>query len=123
MFKDLFLKKYGLSKVHNYYGLVEQTGSIFIECEECSLFKCSIYSDVFIRDKQLNIIEGKQKKGFLQVMSLIPTSYPGNNLITEDIAEIVENTKCKKCTRNYSGKLFKVYGRANNSEIRGCSNI
>ena len=34
-------------------------------------------------------------------MSLIPTSYPGNNLITEDIAEIVENTKCKKCTKEF----------------------
>jgi phenylacetate-coenzyme A ligase PaaK-like adenylate-forming protein len=123
MFKDSFRKKYSLNKIHNYYGLVEQTGSIFIECEKCSLFKCSIYSDIFIRDKHLNIIEEKGKKGFLQVMSLIPSSYPGNNLLTEDIAEIVDSKKCKSCTHNYYGKLFKVYGRANNSEIRGCSNI
>ena len=33
VFKKKILKKLNLKNVFNYYGLVEQTGSIFIECK------------------------------------------------------------------------------------------
>ena len=49
-FKMLLKKKFKLKKVFNYYGLVEQTGSIFLECEKCSCFITSVFSDVIIRD-------------------------------------------------------------------------
>ena len=39
----------GIQKVHNYYGMVEQTGSIFMECEE-GFLHASVYSDVIIRN-------------------------------------------------------------------------
>ena len=34
----IFLKAINLSRVINYYGLIEQTGSIFLECEKCGFF-------------------------------------------------------------------------------------
>ena len=37
----------GIKDIYNYYGLVEQTGSIFIECSEGKLH-CSIFSDIII---------------------------------------------------------------------------
>ena len=37
--------------------MIEQTGSIFLECPECSCFISSIYSDIYIRDENFNIIE------------------------------------------------------------------
>ena len=73
--KNLFFN-FGMKNIYNYYGLIEQTGSIFIECPECSSFKCTIYSDVILRDKNLNIIKNDNQIGFLQVMSTIPSSYP-----------------------------------------------
>ena len=51
-------------------------------------------------------------------MSLVPTSYPGNSIITEDIGEINGEDNCK-CGR--MGKYFLVHGRIDNAELRGCS--
>ena len=119
-FKKILLQKYNLKNIYNYYGLIEQTGSIFIECNKCSLLKCSLYSDVFLRDENLNLITKNKTKGLLQLMSLLPSSYPGNNILTEDIGEIVD---VKKCDCGFKGKRFNVHGRTKNSEIRGCANI
>ena len=118
-FKKKILDKTGLKSIYNYYGLVEQTGSIFIECENCSCFVTSVYSEVLIRDEKFNILRNG-KKGLIQLMSLLPTSYPGHSILTEDIGEIIENNKCKCSLR---GTRFKVYGRAKQSEVRGCSDI
>ena len=60
----------------------------------------------------------KKKKDLYNVLSLIPTSYPGNSIITEDIGEIIGEDNCK-CKRQ--GKYFKIYGRAPKAELRGCS--
>ena len=102
-FKKYIDLNFNIKNIYNYYGLIEQTGSIFIECPECSTFKCSIYSDVIIRDKNLSIIKKDGEVGLLQVMSTVPTSYPGNIILTEDLAEYANNSKCKKC-KDYKGK-------------------
>ena len=113
MFKILNLKK-----VINYYGLIEQTGSIFFECEKCETFSASKYSNILIRDKNFSVLK-KNQKGFIQLMSLLPKSYPGHNILTEDIGEIVE----KDCVICNNKKKFLVHGRAEKSEIRGCSDV
>ena len=115
-FKKKLSKKINLNNIHNYYGLVEQTGSIFLECK-CGYFVTSNFSDVLIRDINFKIAKNNQK-GFLQLFSLLPTSYPGHNILTEDIAEIIDDNKCK-CSLN--GKKFLVHRRIEKAEIRGCS--
>ena len=117
LFKKNLIKKFNFKEVINYYGMVEQTGSIFLECKHCSNFITSNYSDVLIRDKNFNIIENG-RKGLIQLFSLLPTSYPGHSILTEDIGEIVKNDNCECSSR---GKSFKVYGRSIDSELRGCS--
>jgi hypothetical protein len=116
VFKKKIFKKLNLQNIFNYYGLVEQTGSIFIECK-CGYFITSNFSDVLIRDSNFNLLKDNQK-GFLQLFSLLPTSYPGHNILTEDIGEIINSTKCS-C--NIKGKRFLVHGRVEKAEIRGCS--
>ena len=116
VFKKKILKKLNLKNVFNYYGLVEQTGSIFIECK-CGYFVTSNFSDVLVRDSKFNLLKNNQK-GFLQLFSLLPTSYPGHNILTEDIGEIIQN---KNCSCSINGKRFLVHGRAEKAEIRGCS--
>ena len=119
LFKKMLFKKLKLKNVNNYYGLVEQAGSIFIECKNCNCFVASIFSDVFIRDKNFKIVKDGEK-GLVQVISTLPTSYPGHNILTDDIGKIINyrNNKCKLI-----GKHFLIYGRAKNSEIRGCSDV
>jgi len=119
LFKSLLKKKISLKNIYNYYGLIEQTGSIFFECKNCGYLQTSIFSDVIIRDKEFNILNNNQK-GLIQLVSLLPTSYPGHNILTEDIGEIVssKNIKC-----NHKGKSFIVHGRSEESEVRGCSDV
>lgn len=119
LFKKKLKEKINLKKIHNYYGLVEQTGSIFIEPEKCGYLHTSIYSDIFIRDKNFKVLANK-KKGLIQLLSLLPTSYPGHNILTEDIGEIIGNDDCK-C--GLKGKYFLVHGRAKQAEMRGCSDV
>ncbi len=114
-FKSQLGSRLGIKKVHNYYGLVEQTGSIFFECKN-GYFVSSIFSDVIIRDKNFEILPSG-KKGFIQLLSILPTSYPGHSLITEDIGEIYKGN----CNCELKGKHFLVHGRAKEAEIRGCS--
>ena len=116
-FKKKLKEYFNLDKIFNYYGLIEQTGSIFLECEKCSCFVTSTFSDVVVRDLNFNECK-KGERGFIQLFSILPTSYPGHNILTEDIGEIIDNSNCI-CSKQ--GKAFLVYGRMPTSEVRGCS--
>jgi phenylacetate-coenzyme A ligase PaaK-like adenylate-forming protein len=117
-FKDKLKKYLKINSIYNYYGLIEQTGSIFFECKSCGCFNPSKYSDIIIRDKYFNVLP-KKKIGYLQLISLLPTSYPGHSILTEDLGEIIENN-CNECKNQ---KKFLVHGRVEQSEVRGCSDI
>lgn len=116
-FKSEIKRTTGISKVYNYYGMVEQTGSIFMECEKGFLHS-SLFSDVLIRDFKDFSLAPSGVPGLIQLLSLLPQSYPGHSIITEDIGEIVGIDNCF-CGR--MGKYFRVHGRIKNSETRGCS--
>ena len=107
----------GISKIHNYYGMVEQTGSIFMECESGHLH-ASIFSDVLIRDYTDFSVLGYGQTGLVQLLSLLPTSYPGHSILSEDLGDVLGEDDCS-CGRK--GKYFRIHGRIKNAEIRGCS--
>ena len=115
-FKKILNKKLNINKVINYYGFVEQTGSIFLECPEKGFFHTNEFTDIFVRNKNLKLTK-KKEVGILQSISLAPSSYPGNSLILEDEA-IFYGDSCI-CGRN--GKIFKINGRIKQAEVRGCS--
>jgi len=116
-FKKTLRDYLGISFVHNYYGMVEQVGSIFMECDY-GYFHCPDYSDVIIRDPLNHEIIDFGNEGVIQVLSILPLSYPGHSILTEDIGTIYGEDDCK-CGRK--GKYFKVSGRIPMAEIRGCS--
>ena len=115
-FKKMLADVSGIKKVHNYYGLVEQTGSIFVECEHGHLH-CSNFSDIIMRDKNFTPL-GVKQKGMVEVMSLLPHGYPGHVLLTEDEGTWLGEDDCA-CGRK--GKYFKIHGRIPQAEVRGCS--
>ena len=107
----------GLEHIHDYYGMVEQTGCIYMECE-CGHLHASIFSDVIPR-RPLDFSECNiGESGIIQVVSTIPESYPGHSLLTEDEGVVLGVDDCP-CGRK--GKYFKINGRLKNAEIRGCS--
>jgi len=116
VFKEKVKESCGVETVLNYYGMVEQTGSIFMECPEGHLH-ASVFSDIVIRDPK-DFSEKKSGCGIVECRSLLPTSYPGHILLTEDEGEILGEDDCP-CGR--LGKYFKIHGRMKGAELRGCS--
>jgi hypothetical protein len=116
-FNETVKEMTGVSAVHNYYGMVEQTGSIFMECENGCLH-ASVFSDIIIRDPvTFNPLQPGQT-GLVQLLSLLPLSYPGHSILSEDLGEILGVDNCP-CGRK--GTCLRIHGRLKNAEIRGCS--
>ena len=107
----------GLSDIHDYYGMVEQTGCVYMQCERGHLH-ASNFSDVLVRRPSDFTLADVGQRGIIQVVSVLPSSYPGHSLLTEDEGAILGEDDCP-CGRK--GKYFKIFGRLQNAEIRGCS--
>lgn len=107
----------GITEVSNYYGMGEQTGCVYMECE-CGHLHASTYSDVIIRHGRDFSEADTGERGIIQVVSLLPKSYPGHSLLTEDEGILLGEDDCP-CGRK--GKYFSVIGRIANAELRGCS--
>lgn len=116
-FKKALNEVCGIKSVHDYYGMVEQTGCVYMECEHGHLH-ASAYSDVIVRKTKDFSVVPHGEKGIVQVVSLLPKSYPGHSLLTEDEGVILGEDDCP-CGRK--GKYFEIKGRIKNAEIRGCS--
>ncbi len=116
-FKEELFQVCGIKHIHDYYGMVEQTGSIYMECEEGHLH-ASTFSDVIMRRKEDFSPCEIGEEGIVQVVSILAKSYPGHSLLTEDTGIILGEDNCK-CGKK--GKYFVITGRIKNAEIRGCS--
>ena len=116
-FKQRLTDICGIRHIHDYYGMVEQTGTIYMECEQGHLHS-SVFSDVIIRKAKDFSANRTGERGIIQVLSVIPQSYPGHSLLTEDEGVLLGEDDCL-CGR--PGKYFIIEGRIKNSELRGCS--
>ncbi len=116
-FKEAFEKQCGITHFLDHYGMVEQTGSIYAECE-CGHLHASIYSDVITRRYEDFSPCEIGEKGIIQVVSVLPKSYPGHSLLTEDEGIILGEDDCP-CGRK--GKYITITGRMKKAELRGCS--
>ena len=116
-FKQALYETGHIKRIHNYYGMAEQTGSIYMECE-CGHLHASSYSDILIRNKKDLSVCDIGECGLIQVISPAAQSYPGHSILTEDEGILLGEDDCS-CGR--MGKYFKVLGRIPSAEIRGCS--
>jgi phenylacetate-coenzyme A ligase PaaK-like adenylate-forming protein len=116
-FKLSLREQAGIERVFNYYGMVEQVGSIFMECEHGHLHS-PVFADVVVRDPITLEVMPFGRPGALQVLSALPLSYPGHALLTEDLGVVHGEDDCP-CGR--LGRYFSVLGRLPQAEARGCS--
>ncbi len=116
-FKDALHEVCGINHVYDYYGMVEQTGTIYLECE-CGHLHTSIFSDVICRRPKDFSVCDYGEEGIIEVLSVLPESYPGHVILTEDMGIVLGEDDCP-CGRK--GKYFIINGRIKNAEIRGCS--
>jgi hypothetical protein len=106
----------GLSRVHNFYGMVEQIGTVFLEGPEGDGLYCPDFANVVIRDPDTWQEAPPGVPGLIEVVSTLPTSYPGHVLLTEDLG-VVHGVD----DGHWPGKRFTVLGRLPRAEARGCS--
>jgi phenylacetate-coenzyme A ligase PaaK-like adenylate-forming protein len=104
------------SRVIDMYGMTEQLGTVYPDCEY-GYKHVPAYSEIIIRDTSTFEPVKNGEKGFIQLLSPLPNSYPGISLITDDMGVVVTDDGCK-CGRH--GKAFLFAERAKKSEIKGC---
>ena len=109
-------ERLGVERVVNFYGMVEQVGSVFFENEDGALHTPA-FADVIVRDPFTLQPLPAGKSGLIQVLSVLPQSYPGHSLLTEDLGEWLGEDS----SGGMAGRFFRVSGRAPRSEMRGCS--
>jgi len=116
-FRRAFTAATGLTRVHNFYGMVEQVGSVSIEGEDAYLHTPN-FAEVIIRDPVTWQEAPTGSVGVIQVLSLLPTSYPGHSILTEDLGVV---RGIGDPSSGWGGKQFEVIGRVPEAELRGCS--
>ncbi len=116
-FRQRLNDKFNLRHIYNYYGMVEQVGSVFIENKNGFLHAPN-FADIIIRNPIDFSVQPIGKPGLIQVLSILPKSYPGHSLLTEDIG-VLEGIGDSQ--EGWKGKYFRILGRAKKAELRGCS--
>jgi len=123
--RDVFIRGvasvFGCSKdrVIDYYGMVENVGVVYPDCEFGSKH-VPAFAEIIVRNPlTLEPVEAGQQ-GLIQVCSVLPTSFPGFLVLTEDLAEIIGYDECP-CGRR--GTCFRFTRRVPKAEVRGCGNI
>jgi len=118
-FNKSMANEFKLTSIHNFYGMVEQIGSLFFEGSNEFLHPPN-FADVIIRHPTTFEKLGPGEEGLIQVVSMLPISYPGMSLLTEDIG-FIENIDNDK--NGLMGKALRVLGRVKKAELRGCSDV
>lgn len=104
------------SRVLDFYGMVEQVGTVFVDCQ-CGNKHAPAFADVILR-RPLSLMPAEPgESGIIEVLSVLPASYPGQALMTEDQGVLLGIDDCP-CGRK--GKYFRFTSRIEQAEVRGC---
>lgn len=106
-------------RVTDFYGMVESVGVIYPDCIEGNKH-APAFSDVIVRNPLTLEPVAAGESGVVQVCNVLPTSFPGHLLLTEDMAHVIAYDGCP-CGRR--GISFRFAGRIPKAELRGCGNI
>jgi hypothetical protein len=106
-------------RIIDFYGMVETVGVIYPDCSEGNKHGPA-FGDVIVRDPLTLEPVAEGEYGIVQVCSVLPTSFPGHLLLTEDRAQVIAYDGCA-CGRR--GISFRFAGRIPKTELRGCGNL
>lgn len=103
---DLLKKRLGVRFVHSEYGMTELLSQAYSKDE--GRFYCPPWMKVLVRDEEDPLIVGKSGRGVLNIIDLA-NIYSCAFIATDDVGVVYEDGS------------FEVWGRRDNSDIRGCS--
>jgi hypothetical protein len=115
------LAAFGVSadRVIDCYGFTEQMGTVHAECAE-GRKHAPAFADLVVRDPRTLKPLPDGVVGIGQFLSLVPESYPGFSVLTDDLVRVLGRDDCP-CGR--LGTTFEILGRDNQAEIRGCGDV
>ena len=121
VFNEQLARVFGCSpdRITDFYGMVESVGVIFPDCSEGNKHG-PVFGEVIVRDPLTLEPVAAGEYGIVQVCSVLPTSFPGHLLLTEDMAQVIAYDGCA-CGRR--GISFRFAGRVPKAELRGCGNV
>ena len=96
----------GLEHIHSEYGMTELLSQAYSKGE--GIFVCPPWMKVLVRDEEDPLKISTSGRGVLNVIDLA-NIYSCSFIATEDVGRVYEDGS------------FEVYGRLDNSDIRGCS--
>jgi phenylacetate-coenzyme A ligase PaaK-like adenylate-forming protein len=123
--KDAFIRGvaavFGCSpdRVIDYYGMVENVGVVYPDCEYGNKH-APAFAEVIVRNPLTLAPAESGQQGLVQVCSVLPTSFPGFLVLTDDLAEMIGHDGCR-CGRR--GTHFRSPRRMPKAEARGCGNL
>lgn len=123
--RDVFIRGvasvFGCSenRILDFYGMVENVGVIYPDCDHGNKH-VPAFAEIIVRNPLTLAPVKAGQQGLIQVCSVLPTSFPGFLLLTEDMAEVIDYDGCP-CGRR--GTSFRFAGRAPKAEVRGCGNL
>jgi hypothetical protein len=121
VFNDQLARIFGCSpdRIIDFYGMVESVGVIYPDCLAGNKHG-PVFGDVIVRNPLTLEPVAAGEHGIVQVCSILPTSFPGHLLLTEDMAQVLAYDGCS-CGRR--GISFRFAGRIPRAELRGCGNL
>jgi hypothetical protein len=102
----LLMDGLGVGSVHSEYGMTELLSQAYSKGE--GRFTCPPWMKVLVRDEEDPFAVKESGRGILQVIDLANV-YSCSFIATEDVGRVYEDGS------------FEVWGRLDNSDIRGCS--
>jgi hypothetical protein len=106
-------------RIIDFYGMVENVGVVYPDCEYGNKH-VPAFAEVVVRNPLTLEPVAAGQQGLVQVCSVLPTSFPGFLVLTDDMAEVIEYDECP-CGRR--GTSFRFAGRVPKVEVRGCGNL
>ncbi len=104
-----------LTRIHDFYGMAEQIGTVFLEGSD-GLLHPPGFADVIIRDPKTWQPLPPGQLGVIEVLSLLPWSYPGHALVTGDLGVV----EAVDPPGGWPGQGLRVVGRVAGAPVRGC---
>jgi phenylacetate-coenzyme A ligase PaaK-like adenylate-forming protein len=106
-------------RVIDFYGMVENVGVVYPDCEYGNKH-VPAFAEIVVRNPLTLAPVAAGQQGLVQVCSVLPTSFPGFLVLTDDMAEVIDYDECP-CGRR--GTSFRFAGRVPKVEVRGCGNL
>ncbi|MFN3667306.1 MAG: acyl transferase [Sediminibacterium sp.] len=103
---EILQQQLGINQVHSEYGMTELLSQAYSKVN--GLFACPPWMKVFVRDEEDPLSSATTGRGVIQVIDLA-NIYSCAFIATEDLGMV------------YPDGSFEVWGRLDNSDIRGCS--